>query len=90
MRTTVGLASRRAGESGVGKGLIVGAVLLAIFRQRTLDLLLERVEIGARRPGHKERTNLGADEVVGATGAQKGQLLRVRRVDELQHVGRVA
>ena len=42
------------------------------------------------RPWHKERANLGADEVVRATGAEVGEIFCVRGVDELEHVWRVA
>ena len=75
MSTTVGLASRRAGESGVANVVVVGGVLLAIFGERRVDLRLELGEVGVCGPRHKQRANLGADEVVGATGAEEGQLL---------------
>ena len=38
-------------------------------------------------PGNEQRADLGADEVIGATGAEEGELLGVGRVDELEHIG---
>src|SRR3974390_920693 len=54
-----------------------------------LDLFTQLVEAFVGRPGDKQRTDLGANEVVGAACAQESKIARVGGVDELQHVGRV-
>ena len=64
--------------------------MLAIFRKRTGNILFERGHVFVRCPGHEERANLGADKVIGATGAQERKILGVLRVDKLEHVGRIA
>ena len=51
-----------------------------------IDVAFQSCEVGAGFPGNKERADLGADEVVGATGAEEGELFGVGRVDELEHV----
>src|ERR1700729_3522951 len=45
--------------------------------------------MAARVPVDVHGADLGADEVVGATGAKVCELLRLLRVDELEDVGRV-
>ena len=71
---------------GLGKGPVIGAIFLAVLGEGNADVVLERVEIFAGCPGNKERANLGSDEVVGATGAEIGEIFCVGRVDELEHV----
>ena len=60
--------------------------MLAILGQRSFNLRLQPIKSGVRGPRHKERTNLGPDEVIGATGPEEGQVFGVRGVYELQHV----
>ena len=74
-----GAGVAQCGRVGRGELVIVGAVLLAVFGERVCRSALEGVETGVGCPGHEERTNLGADEVVGATGAEERQLLGVAR-----------
>ena len=70
-----GAGVAQGGRIGRGEPVIVVAVLLAVFSQRNVDLLLQRGQVCVRRPGNKQRTDFGADEVVGATGAEEGQIL---------------
>ena len=69
--------------------MVVGAVLAAVFVEGCVDLGLEFGYASAGRPGNKERADLGADEVVRATGAEEGEVFGLGRVDKLKHVGRV-
>src|ERR1017187_4381228 len=62
---------------GGGEGLIVGAVLLAIFVEGRLDLRLQGIEAGIRGPRHKQGPDLCTNKVIGATGAQKSELFGV-------------
>ena len=81
----VGVAHR--GRIGQCMGLVVLRVLGAICFQRLIELRLQLRDIAGRIPIHEQRTNLGTDEVVGATGAQMRQLPRRMRVDKGKHIG---
>jgi len=70
MRTTVGW-SRGGRRIGRGEGVIVVAVLLAVFVEGEVNLQLESGEVGAPARGQRA-ADLGADEVIGATGAEEG------------------
>ena len=62
---------------------VVGAVgLVQLLQSR--ELLLDR---GVRGQVEQHRLDLGAQEVVGAAGAQRGELRSVRRREELEHAG---
>jgi len=65
--------------------LVVGRVVLMVLVQPGEERALERVHVlGLRIPRHVERFDLGAEEVVGAGGAQRGQARGVVTVDEAQ------
>ena len=51
---------------------------------------MQSVRAFLRIPRHKQRTNLGADEVVGTAGAQVRQLRGFLRIDEAQHFRKIA
>ena len=82
-----GVAYRR--RIGLGKRPIVVTILVEILGERAIDLRLQRLNAIVGAPVHKHGPDLGADEVIGTTGSQKGQSLAVRGVNKLQHVGRV-
>jgi hypothetical protein len=69
--------------------VVVGGVLGAVGLERLGELRLEVSDSGGGVPVHEERADLGADEVVRATGAEVRELLGRLRVDEVEHVGRV-
>ena len=51
--------------------------------------MLEDVDARAGRPGNEHGADLGADEVIGATGSEKSEIFGLLGVDKLEHVGRV-
>jgi len=82
-----GVGVAEGGRVGRGEGVVVVGVLLAVFVERGDDLLAEGEQVGAFWPRDEERANLGANEMVGATGAEKGKIFCVNGVDELEDVG---
>ena len=83
----VRVAQRRA--AGALAALVIGDVVGAVIGQPALQRSLQRRAlepvIGLR---HDHRTNLGAQKMVGTTGAQRGQRLELVRVDEFEHFRR--
>ncbi|MGC3992448.1 MAG: hypothetical protein QM796_22660 [Chthoniobacteraceae bacterium] len=73
------------GRVGVLAGLIIGGVVLAVLDEAVGEELLERREVAALRvPIDVEGLDLGAEEVVGAAGAELGEAGGVLRVDEAE------
>ena len=80
----VGIAHGRAGWALAA--LVVGAVVGAVGFQRGIQAGQHGVHIGvAGVEVQHQRADLGAQEVVGAGRAQRGQLHQVVAADELQH-----
>src|ERR1700733_15251258 len=67
-------------------GAIVGLIVLAVGLERGYDLRLELFDGSAFSPGHEHGPNFGADKVIGAAGAEEGQLAGVGRIDEAEYV----
>ncbi len=66
-------------------GGVVGGVILAIRSEAGGELLLERGDVlGLRVPVHVEGLDLGAQEVVGAAGAEFGEAGGVLGIDEAE------
>ena len=82
-----GSAPRIAGRVLHGVLLVVRGVvgpvgLVQLLQSR--ELLLDR---GIRGQVEQHRLDLGAQEVIGAAGAQRGEFRSVRRREELEHAG---
>ena len=72
-----------AGEFGMLAALVVGRIVLAI----ALDQCVEGRALRVMR--HDERADLGAQEVIGAGGAERRQLLQLLGIHEFQHLRRI-
>ena len=66
--------------------MVVVSVLGAVLGEGGVDQRFEGGEVCVGRPGYKERADLGTNEVVGTTGAEKGEILGVGRVDEAENI----
>ena len=78
------------GRVGQGVCFVVVGVLGAVGLEGCVDRALESSRgVACGVPVDEHRADLGADEVVGAAGAEVRELLRLRGVDEVEHVGRV-
>ena len=86
---------RRAGVAHGGRGgldmlLVVSGIFGAVVGEGGVNLLLQRGEIVTGFGGDKERTDLGANEVVGAAGAEMGERGGVFGIDEAEDFRQVA
>ena len=72
-----------AGELAMLAALVVGGVVRAI----AIDQLVERRTIGIMR--HDQWADFGAQEMIGAGGAERRQIVKLLRIDEFQHLRRI-
>ena len=73
---------------GVLAAVVIGAVILAVLGEAVGEHALEPIDVAAGRvPVDVERLDLGAQEMVGATGAEFGEPGGVVAVDEAQDRG---
>ena len=93
-RTTVGLASRTCGRVLEGVLLVVLGVFGAVGFERGVDELLELRGIAGGIPLDEHGADLGADEVVGAAGAEVRELLRrcceLTKLEDVGSIGEAA
>ena len=84
----IGIAHGR--RIGLRKRLVILGIFLAVILQRGINLFAQSLHARGRLPGNKQWPNLGADKVVGTTGAQMRQLLGLRRIHKAQDFRQIA
>ena len=83
--TIAGSAPRIGGESGVGVPLVVGAVVLAVGGVQLAQPFEHVLERRGRRQVEHQRPDLGAQEVVRARRAERGQRRVLAPGEEVEH-----